>query len=53
MFNDGTYINLASAILVAHQRRNDGNCLCGKLALGESWAMHVAILLNNVGALRE
>jgi hypothetical protein len=50
---DPTYIRLAEAVLVAHQRRDDGNCLCGGLMLGDSWATHVAELLHAVGALRD
>jgi len=51
-FDDGTYRNLAIAILVAHQRREDSNCVCGSLTLGESWAVHVANILDSSGALR-
>lgn len=52
--NDGTYRRLAEAILVAHQRRDGGgNCLCGALDLGESWARHVAEILAAAGALRD
>lgn len=50
---DLTYHRLAAAVLVAHQRRDDGNCLCGRLALGESWAEHVAETLDTAGALRD
>ena len=53
--NDATYRQLAAAILVAHQRhRRDGvyGCLCGRLELGESWAEHVAKILDQAGALR-
>lgn len=52
MTGDGTYRTLTAALLVAHQRRDDGNCLCGGLGLGESWAAHVAALLDVAGALR-
>jgi hypothetical protein len=48
-----TYTDLARAILVAHQRRDDSNCLCGGLALGESWAAHVAEVLRVSGVLRD
>jgi len=50
---DFTYLRLAEAILTAHQRREDSNCLCGELMLGQSWAWHVAELLNEAGALRD
>ena len=52
--NDGTYRRLAEAILVAHQRHDVGGvggCLCGRLDLGESWAAHVAEILDQAGAL--
>jgi hypothetical protein len=29
--SDSTYKNLAEAVLVAHQRRSDSNCMCGVL----------------------
>lgn len=51
--SDGTYIRLATAVLTAHQRRDDSNCLCGELKLGESWAAHVAQVLDRAGALRD
>jgi len=51
--NDGTYKRLAEAILVAHQRRSDSNCMCGELELGDSWAIHVVGLLDVSGALRD
>jgi hypothetical protein len=50
---DPSYRYLAEAILVTHQRREDGNCMCGVLKLGESWAKHVAMVLQFVGALRD
>jgi hypothetical protein len=50
---DLTYRQLAAAILVAHQRRIDGNCLCGQLELGRSHAEHVAKVLDYAGALRD
>lgn len=50
---DTTYRLLAEAVLVSHQRRDDGNCLCGILRLGESWASHVAYTLDRVGAIRD
>ena len=49
----GTYLLLATEVLVAHQRRDDSNCLCGELRLGESWAGHVARVLDRAGALRD
>ena len=51
--NDGLYRYLATVLLTAHQRRGDSNCLCGRLQLGESWAAHVAALLDEAGALRD
>lgn len=48
----GTYVDLATAVLVAHQRREDSNCLCGGLHLGQSWARHVAEVLAQSGALQ-
>ena len=51
--SDGTYLRLASAVLVAHQRRNSASCLCGWSELGRSHAGHVAEMLDAVGALRD
>lgn len=45
--------SLATAVLTAHQRRGGGGCLCGRLKLGESWAAHVAEVLDAAGALRD
>lgn len=50
---DGTYRRLAAAILVAHQRRDDTNCLCGGLSIGASWSDHVAAVLDATGVLRD
>ena len=50
--SDATYRTLAAAILVAHQRIESSGCLCGRLRLGESWAAHVAEVLDHAGALR-
>jgi hypothetical protein len=50
--NDGTYRRLAEYVLVAHQRRDIGSCMCGPLPLGSSWAAHVAEILEAAGALR-
>lgn len=50
---DDTYRRLTEAILVAHQRRADSNCVCGALRLGDSWAAHVAAVLDGAGALRD
>lgn len=47
------YTKLAEAVLVAHQRQDGSNCLCGRLKLGESWATHVAAILYHAGALKE
>lgn len=50
---DQTYAQLASAILVAHQRHLiPAGCLCGPLPLGTSWADHVAEVLDAAGALQ-
>lgn len=49
----GTYRDLASAVLVAHQRYNASSCLCGWSELGQSWAEHVASVLDAAGALRD
>ena len=51
--NDGTYRQLAAAILVAHQRYDITSCLCGWAELGRSHAEHVASVLDNAGALRD
>ena len=51
--NDGTYRRLAEAVLVAHQRRDSGSCLCGWSELGRSHAAHVAAVLEVAGALRD
>lgn len=49
---DLTYQRLAAAVLVAHQRRDIGSCLCGWSELGKSHADHVAAVLDAAGALR-
>lgn len=49
---DATYEDLAAAVLVAHQRRDAGSCLCGWSELGRSHARHVAEVLRVAGALR-
>ena len=51
--NDGTYRRLAEAVLVAHQRRDSGSCLCGWSELGRSHAAHVAAVLEVAGALKD
>ena len=51
--SDLTYRRLASAVLVAHQRRDAGSCLCGWSELGRSHAGHVAEVLDAAGALRD
>lgn len=50
---DATYRQLAAALLVAHQRRDSGSCLCGWSELGKSHAEHVAAVLDAAGALRD
>lgn len=47
-----TYQRLAAAVLVAHQRRDSGSCLCGWAELGRSHADHVAEVLAAAGALQ-
>lgn len=49
---DATYRKLAAAVLVAHQRLNMSECLCGWSELGKSHAEHVAEVLDAAGALR-
>ncbi len=51
--NDGTYRRLVAAILVAHQQTATSGCLCRRLRLGDSWAEHVAEVLEAAGALRD
>ena len=51
--SDSTYRQLAAAVLVAHQRRYPGSCLCGWSQLGRSHAEHVAKVLDAAGALRD
>ena len=51
--NDGTYLWLATAILTAHQRRDEASCMCGWSELGRSHATHVAHVLDGAGALRD
>ena len=43
----------AEAILIAHQRRDIGSCLCGWSELGKSHAAHQARMLAEAGVLRE
>lgn len=50
---DDVYDQLATAVLVAHQRRDAGSCLCGWSELGASHAQHVAGVLRAAGALRQ
>lgn len=50
--SDPSYRALAAAILVTHQQTSSSGCLCGRLRLGESWARHVAEVLDAVGALQ-
>ena len=49
---DLTYVLLAEAVLVAHQRIDITSCLCGWSQLGRSHARHVADVLHASGALR-
>lgn len=49
---DATYEDLVTAVLIAHQRRVAGPCLCGWDELGRSHARHVARVLRAAGALR-
>lgn len=41
----------AEAILIAHQRRDVGSCLCGWAELGKSHAGHQAAALREAGLL--
>lgn len=41
----------AEAILIAHQRRDVGSCLCGWAELGKSHAGHQAAELRKAGLL--
>lgn len=41
----------AEAILIAHQRRDIGSCLCGWAELGKSHAAHQAAELREAGLL--
>lgn len=41
----------AEAVLIAHQRRDTGNCLCGWAELGRSHAGHQAAALREAGLL--
>lgn len=41
----------AEAILVAHQRRDYGSCLCGWSELGKSHAGHQVAVLREAGLL--
>lgn len=43
----------AEAILIAHQRRDAGSCLCGWAELGKSHAGHQAAALREAGLLAE
>ncbi len=43
----------AEAILIAHQRRDAGSCLCGWAELGKSHAGHQAGELRRAGLLVE
>lgn len=44
---------LAEAILIAHQRRDIGSCLCGWAELGRSHAGHQVAKLREAGLLAE
>lgn len=41
----------AEAILIAHQRRDIGSCLCGWSELGKSHAGHQVQMLSDAGVL--
>lgn len=43
----------AEAILIAHQRRDVGSCLCGWAQLGRSHAGHQAAKLREAGLLTD
>ena len=41
----------AEAVLVAHQRRDIGSCLCGWAQLGKSHPRHQVAMLREAGVL--
>ncbi len=41
----------AEAILISHQRRDSGSCLCGWSELGRSHARHQVAMLREAGLL--
>lgn len=43
----------ATAILVAHQRRDFGSCLCGWDDLGRSHPQHQVAMLREAGLLKD
>lgn len=43
----------AEAILIAHQRRDFGSCLCGWSELGKSHAGHQVAMLREAGLLTD
>ena len=43
----------AEAILISHQRRDVGSCLCGWAELGKSHAGHQVAMLRDAGLLAE
>lgn len=43
----------AEAILIAHQRRDVGSCLCGWSELGKSYAGHQVAMLCEAGLLND
>ena len=43
----------AEAVLIAHQRRDFGSCLCGWGELGKSHAGHQVVMLREAGLLAQ
>jgi hypothetical protein len=46
-----TVTEAAATVLVAHQRKDIGSCLCGWAELGRSHAVHQAVQLRMAGLL--
>lgn len=42
---------LATSLVVSHQRRSSGDCLCGPMQLGSSHSAHVVQALRRAGLL--
>ncbi|GIF14789.1 hypothetical protein Ate01nite_48210 [Actinoplanes teichomyceticus] len=48
---DSTVDQVAEEVLVAHQRRDFGSCLCGWAELGRSHPRHQVAMLRDAGVL--